>query len=92
MLIYEVDINKPGYEFGNPCLSRCFGTRSEAKNYATATWGKTQWAEVFIDLREVRTDKVGVLAMLNEDDGYLGPALKTWAITPRGGLKEIQEK
>jgi hypothetical protein len=47
--------------------------------------------EVHVDLVNVQSNKDGVLRLLNGEDPVLrGPIVRSWFITPRGGLKPEQ--
>jgi len=43
-----------------------------------------------IELFDIPTDKEGVLALLSRAEGLTATVLRTWALTPRGGLKEVE--
>jgi hypothetical protein len=45
-------------------------------------------AEARMELVDVPVDKAGVLALLRRDLAF-PDVIKTWALTPRGGLKDI---
>lgn len=69
----------------------CFGTlaeaRAAAKDHVKAR--PQDRGDVRIDLHEVVTDKAAILRMLNDEGGYHGDALRTWALGARGGLVEV---
>lgn len=68
-------------------------TLSEAHNQLRES-GKGK-PDARIELFDVPTDKAGVCALLNhggnDAEGSLGlGAIRTWELTPRGGIKEVQ--
>lgn len=67
-------------------------TAKDQNWFATLDEAKTAGKEILmiwpeIELYEVRTDKVGVLALLN--DGLEATLIKRWEFTKRGGLNEL---
>ena len=48
----------------------------------------TSWHLIRIELLDVQTDKLGVVALMNHDP--ITKLLRTWCLTARGGLKEIE--
>lgn len=51
------------------------------------------WLDVRIELFEIDTAKESMLNMLNTPNGdgeTMGTVLRTWGLTPRGGLRELK--
>lgn len=44
----------------------------------------------FVDEIDVKTDKLSIISLLNHGDLGDPPVSKTWIITTRGGLKEME--
>lgn len=71
-----------------------FGTLTEAHANVKIRAGREN---LFIALFDIPTDKVSLLSLvdfaMNTDQVYAlpGSALRTWAVTARGGIKEVTE-
>jgi hypothetical protein len=69
------------------------GTLSDAQEEAKAMVKTLPGCkdELRIELMDVPTDKASVLELLNGNDtGLVGGPLRSWALTPRFGLKEVE--
>jgi len=78
MRFYEVTYARAGSE---PAF---YGTQADAHDAAR---GHPDRARVYIDEVEVPTDKAGLLVLLNAPViARLFPTLRTWRLSPRGGL------
>lgn len=63
------------------------GTKGEAHDWVKNNVPKHTYTDTTISEVDVQADKAGVVGALNGDP-ILGKPLRTWGITPRGGLKE----
>lgn len=70
-----------------------FATRQEAHDHSK-TQGTWLWDSLFIDLIELPSDQKTFCSILNgeHNSGALKvKVLRSWSLTPRGGLKECTE-
>jgi hypothetical protein len=65
-----------------PTLSKAHVTAQQA--------GATLWGDARIEQVEVATDQQNVLRLLNGEGGFQSEPARTWALSRRGGLVEIQ--
>lgn len=48
--------------------------------------------DIYVELREIATDKAAIIRMLNDEGRYQGPPIRTWRVGPRGGLVECENE
>jgi hypothetical protein len=84
MLFYRTLLERSGLPVDITHTTTLAGAHTAAKGYA-----KRDLPDVRIELFDVPTDKDGVLGLLMgySPDDY--PPRRTWAITDRGGLREV---
>lgn len=84
MKVYRV--NAEGYHDGPLNLVHYEGTKGDAHEWVKNNVGKAYWPEATITEVDMQTDKAGIVAALTGEP--IETVLRTWGITPRGGLKE----
>ncbi len=64
-------------------------TFDSTKEHFKKNWPKMYWDYVRVELVEIDTDKATLVLLLNKDPVNT-TVLRTWKVTPRGGLTEIE--
>ena len=83
MIIYQADADE----------SRSFATLGEAHAYLkaeTGTWDAAFLKDATVIQYDVPTDKANVLRLINNEGGTHVPTGRSWRLTPRRGLTEVQ--
>ena len=65
-----------------------FPTKPEAHDHIKENVGKPLWSEVRVEHVEFATDQKSIASILS-GWGVAETVCRTWAVTPRGGLKEV---
>lgn len=75
--------SRPDYKARFAC------TLQAAHDYAKAT-PKVSWLDIRVELVDFETQKADVCNMLNDEVPVVPSAMRTWSLTPRGGLVECE--
>jgi hypothetical protein len=67
------------------------GTRAEAAKYVKTEYHKYEWPDTYVDLVAIPTDRDSLIQLLNDGTPASYRVLRSWEVSARGGLKEIND-